>query len=119
MCELAPFGCGKIERRSYSEAGGLRQPRPTKTANGPDGREERGRPNAPPAHKVTRANDSNGLGALLRNFFRGDFQLRRAPKDEDGQPAGPFRLMPGEAGKLPKTKGSFRQAKRNVSQRTT
>src|SRR3984957_10850295 len=80
MCELAPFGCGKIERRSYSEAGGLRQPRPTKTANGPDGREERGRPNAPPAHKVTRANDSNRLGALLRNFFRGDFQLRRAPK---------------------------------------
>ena len=87
----------KIERRTYSEASG-RAATPLRLGALEGGRPER------PARKVTRTNDFKDLGALLRNFFRGNFQLRRAPKDEDGRPTGPIRFMPGRRRKTAKTK---------------
>jgi hypothetical protein len=76
-------------------------------------REERQRPDAAPAHKFTRANDFMGLSALMRNFLAKRATLR---SDDHGRPAGPFRFGPERSQKTGKTKRSFRQAKRNVSQ---
>jgi hypothetical protein len=87
----------KIERRTYNEASGLRQPRPTRAANGLDSLEERGRPTRP-AHKVTRLNDFIGLGALLRNFFAATPARSNAPK------SGAVNFGLGSAGKRPKRK---------------
>ncbi len=65
-------------------------------------------------HKFTRANDFKVLAALLRNFFaatRSD-----APTDEEGRRPRRCALGPRRGQKTGKTKRSFRQAKRNVSQ---
>jgi hypothetical protein len=83
-----------------------------RAADGPDACEGRRRPDAPPAHEVTRLSDFKDLGALLRNFFRRTLPARSdAPKDEDRRPTGPFRLGLGEVEKRPKRKAHF--AKRN------